>query len=185
MKYYDITISGVKRSLPLCQITDDLYIAAFVMIGDPELTTVCARALLERAPKYDYILTAETKGLPVTHEMARLAGNQRYMLARKMPKLYMTSVFEVDVRSITTAKEQHLYLDKIDADAMRGKKILIVDDVVSTGESLFALEKLVNAAGGEVCGRMCVLAEGEAAKRDDLIYLERLPLFNAKGEPIE
>lgn len=185
MNYYDIELGGVKRKLPLCPVTDDLYIGAFVTFGDPELTTACAKALLARAPEYDYMITAEAKGIPIVHEMARLDGNKRYFLARKNPKLYMTGVFEVDVRSITTAKEQKLYLDRADKEYMSGKKILIVDDVVSTGESLAALEKLVLAAGGEICGRMCILAEGDAAKRDDLVYLAPLPLFNAAGEPIE
>lgn len=185
MNHYKMTIAGLERALPLCPITDDLYIGAFVTFGDPELVTACAEELLKRAPEFDYMLTAESKGIPITHEMARLAGNKRYFLARKTPKLYMTGVFEVDVRSITTAKAQKLYLDKAEADMIRGKRILIVDDVVSTGESEAALEKLVTAAGGEICGRMCILAEGEAAERDDLIYLEKLPLFNKNGDVIE
>lgn len=184
MKHYTMTIAGIERDLPLCPITDDLYIGAFVTFGDPELVTACAEELLKRAPEFDYMITAESKGIPVTHEMARLAGNRRYFLARKTPKLYMTGVFEVDVRSITTAKAQKLYLDKAEAEMIRGKRILVVDDVVSTGESFAALEKLVLAAGGEICGRMCILAEGDAADRDDLVYLEKLPLFNKEGEII-
>jgi adenine phosphoribosyltransferase len=155
-----------------------------VIFGDPELTTACAKELLERAPDYDYLITAEAKGIPLAHEMARLAGNQKYMLARKAPKLYMTGVMEVTVRSITTAAEQKLYLDRADADLMRGKRILIVDDVISTGESLHALEQLVCAAGGEIAGRMAILAEGDAQERDDLIYLEKLPLFDSNGGKI-
>lgn len=182
---YNMTIAGVKRALPLCPINDELNIAALVIFGDPELTTACAAALLERAPEYDYMISAESKGIPLVHEMARLAGNQRYFLARKRPKLYMRDVFGVDVRSITTEGEQKLYLDGNDAALMKGRRILIVDDVVSTGESLFALEKLVAAAGGEVCGKMTILAEGDAAKRNDLIYLEPLPLFDKNGEPIK
>ena len=116
--------------------------------------------------------------------MARLAGNQRYFLARKAPKLYMTGVFEASVRSITTAKEQKLYLDVADAERMRGKKVLIVDDVISTGESLRALEQLVTEAGGEICGRMAILAEGDAQERADLIYLEKLPLFDKNGKEL-
>ena len=184
MKAYKMNIAGLDRDLPLCPLNENLYIGAFVIFGDPELTTACAKALLDRAPEYDYLISAEAKGIPLVHEMARLAGNQKYMLARKSPKLYMTGVLEVTVQSITTAKEQKLYLDTADAEEMRGKKILIVDDVISTGASLNAIEDLVKAAGGEICGRMAVLAEGDAQERDDIIYLEKLPLFNGNGEPI-
>ncbi|MBQ8339087.1 MAG: adenine phosphoribosyltransferase [Clostridia bacterium] len=184
MLTYKMNIAGLDRELPLCPLNENLSIAAFVIFGDPELTTAAAKALLERAPAYDYLITAEAKGIPLAHEMARLAGNQKYFLARKTPKLYMTDVFEVTVHSITTAKEQKLYLDRADADLMRGKRILIVDDVISTGESLRAVEELVKAAGGNVCGKMTILAEGDAQNRDDLIYLEKLPLFTSKGEII-
>ena len=182
MKTYPMTIAGVLRELPICPLNDELAIGAFVIFGDPELTTACAEALLAKAPAYDYMMTAEAKGIPLVHEMARLAGNQKYMLARKGPKLYMSGVMDVEVHSITTEKVQHLYLDTADAELMRGKRILLVDDVISTGESLYALEQLVEAAGGKVCGRMAILAEGDAQDREDLIYLEKLPLFNAAGE---
>ena len=141
----------------------------------------CARDLLAKAPEYDYILTAEAKGIPLAHEMARQAGDAKYILARKGPKLYMRDIFSVTVQSITTAKEQKLYLDGADAALMKGKRILLVDDVISTGESLKALEALVEKAGGEICGRMAILAEGDAIDREDIIYLEPLPLFNADG----
>ncbi len=183
-KYYRMKVAGLERDLPICPLNENLQIAGFVIFGDPELTTACAEALLAKAPEYDYMITAEAKGIPIIHEMARLAGNQRYILARKAPKLYMTGVMEVSVRSITTAREQKLYLDTAEADLMKGKKILIVDDVISTGESLHALEELVLRAGGEICGRMAILAEGDAKDRDDLIYLEYLPLFDAAGNPI-
>ena len=184
MKTYKMNIAGVERALPLCPLNENLFIGAFVIFGDPELTTAAAKALLERAPEYDYLITAEAKGIPLVHEMARLAGNQKYFLARKAPKLYMTGVLEVKVHSITTEKVQTLYLDTADAELMRGKRILIVDDVISTGESLYALEQLVKQAGGQICGRMAILAEGDAQNREDLIYLEKLPLFNAAGEVI-
>ncbi|MGM9683751.1 MAG: phosphoribosyltransferase family protein [Eubacteriales bacterium] len=180
-KYYKMNIAGLDRSLPLCPISDSVMIGAFVIFGDPELTTACAQKLLDAAPEYDYLISAEAKGIPLVHEMARLAGNQKYFLVRKAPKLYMTDVFEVSVRSITTAKDQKLYLDGADAALMRGKKILIVDDVISTGESLHAMEELVKKAGGVVCGKMTILAEGDAQNRDDIIYLEKLPLFDAEG----
>ena len=181
-KYYHMNIAGCERDLPLCPLNDKLMIAGFVIFGDPELTTACAKELLEKAPAYDYLISAEAKGIPLVHEMARLAGNQKYFLARKAPKLYMTGVLEDTVRSITTAKEQKLYLDTADAALMKGKKILIVDDVISTGESLRAIEQLVTQAGGEICGRMAILAEGDAQDRKDLIYLEKLPLFDSTGK---
>ena len=181
---YTMTIAGLERQLPICPLNDDISIAGFVIFGDPELTTACAKELLAKAPEYDYILTAESKGIPIAHEMARLAGNQKYFLARKHPKLYMEGVFEVTVRSITTAGEQKLYMDTADAEMMKGKKILIVDDVISTGESLRALETLVAQTGAEVAGRMAILAEGDAQSRDDIIYLEPLPLFDNKGNPL-
>ena len=181
-KYYRMNIAGLDRDLPICPLNENLMIAGFVIFGDPELTTACAKELLEKAPEYDYMITAESKGIPLVHEMARLAGNQKYFLARKTPKLYMTGVFEVTVRSITTAKEQKLYLDAADAELMKGKKILIIDDVISTGESLKALEELVTRAGGEICGKMTILAEGDAQERPDIVYLEKLPLFDKNGE---
>ena len=179
--HYTMNIAGVERDLPLCKVSDDLYIGAFVIFGDAELTVASAAALLEKAPDYDYMISAEAKGIPLIHEMARQSGAKKYFLARKAPKLYMSGVFDVTVNSITTAKEQHLYLDTADAELMKGKRILIVDDVISTGESLAAIEKLVLAAGGIVCGRMAILAEGDAQTRDDIIYLEKLPVFNPDG----
>jgi len=179
--FYRMKVAGLERDLPICPVTDDLYIAGFVIFGDQELTVACAAELLKKAPEYDYIITAEAKGIPLAHEMARQAGDAKYILARKGPKLYMRDIFSVTVNSITTAKEQKLYLDGADAKLMAGKRILIVDDVISTGESLKALEALVEQAGGIVCGRMAILAEGDAIDREDLTYLEELPLFNADG----
>ena len=179
--YYRMKVAGLERDLPICPVNDKLYIAGFVIFGDQELTVACARELLKLAPQYDYIITAEAKGIPLAHEMARQSGNPKYILARKAPKLYMRDIFSVTVQSITTAKEQTLYLDGADAELMKGKKILIVDDVISTGESLKALEVLVEKAGGIVCGKMAILAEGDAIGREDLIYLEPLPLFKPDG----
>ncbi len=179
--YHTMTIAGLQRNLPLCRVSDEMYIGAFVIFGDTELTIACAKELLKRAPEYDCIVTAEAKGIPLAYEMARQHGDKTYFVARKGVKLYMTSVFETSVRSITTDAEQHLYLDGADAEKMKGKRILIVDDVISTGESLRALENLVEKAGGIICGRMAVLAEGDAQTRDDLIYLEKLPVFNPDG----
>ena len=182
---YHMHVAGLERDLPICRVNDSLYIAGFVIFGDPELTVACARELLKLAPEYDYMITAEAKGIPLIHEMARQSGAKKYFLARKGPKLYMTGVFESTVHSITTAKEQKLYLDTADAALMQGKRILLVDDVISTGESLSALEALVEKAGGIVAGKMAVLAEGDAQTRDDLIYLEKLPLFHPDGTVME
>ena len=184
MLAYTMNIAGLNRDLPICRVTDDLYIGAFVIFGDCELTTACAKALLEKAPAYDYIITAESKGIPLAQEMARLNGDAKWMLARKGVKLYMQDVVCVEVKSITTTAVQKLYLDGKDAAMMKDKRILIVDDVISTGESLHALEELVKAAGGEIVGKMTILAEGEAQEREDILYLEKLPLFNCRGEII-
>ena len=173
---YHMTIAGLERDLPVCKVSDSLFIGAFVIFGDQELTVAAAGELLKKAPAYDYLITAEAKGIPLVHEMARQNGDKKYMLARKGPKLYMTGVFDVAVHSITTAKEQHLYLDTADAALMAGKRILIVDDVISTGESLAALEALVKKAGGNIVGRMAILAEGDAQNREDILYLEKLPM---------
>ena len=179
---YTMNIAGLDRDLPLCEVADDLYIGAFVMFGDAEITVACARELLARAPKdYDYLLTAEAKSIPLIHEMARQSGAKTYFIARKGMKVYLTDPIHVTVHSITTQHEQDLYLSGEDAARIRGKRILIVDDVISTGDSLKAMEELVVDAGGTVAGRMAVLAEGDAQNRDDIIYLNPLPLFNADG----
>jgi adenine phosphoribosyltransferase len=185
MKTYPMTIAGLHRELPLCPVNENLYIGAFVIFGDCELTEACAEALLERAPDYDYLITAESKGIPLAYAMARRHGDRKWMLARKGVKLYMRNVVSTDVRSITTAGVQKLYLDGDDAAMMKGKRILIVDDVVSTGESCDALVKLVKAAGGEIAGIVTIPAEGDAAKRKDIVYLEKLPLFDKDGHPID
>ena len=179
--YHSMTIAGLERKLPLCKVTDDLYIGAFVIFGDAPLTVACAKELLKIVPEYDYLITAEAKGIPLAHEMARQRNDDYYIVARKNPKLYMTGVFEVEVRSITTEKQQKLYLDTQDAEKIKGKRILIVDDVISTGESLNALETLVLYAGGILVGKAAVLAEGDAQDRGDIMYLEKLPLFNPDG----
>ena len=182
---YRMNIAGLDRELPLCPISDKLMIGAFVIFGDPELTTACARELLARCPAHDVLITAESKGIPLVCEMARLNGNERYVVARKSAKLYMRDVMKVEVRSITTDHKQTLCLDGKDAEYMKGKRVVIVDDVISTGESLRALETLVEKAGGNIVGRMAILAEGEATERGDIIYLEKLPLFDREGNPID
>ena len=181
---YPITIAGLRRDLPLCKVNDKLTIAAFVIFGDVELTCACAAQLLEKAPDFDYMVAPEAKAIPLIHEMARQSGRNESFLVRKAPKLSMNGGVETTVHSITTAAEQKLYMDGADAAKMKGKRILILDDVISTGESLRAVEQLVQQAGGQVAGRMAILAEGEAAQRDDIIYLEPLPLFTPDGTPI-
>lgn len=181
MMKHHMTIAGLERDLPLCRVNDQLYIGAFVIFGDVELTVACARELLKLAPEYDYMITAESKGIPLVYEMARQSGQNKYLLARKSAKLYMRDVFSVEVRSITTDHVQRLYLDGEDAALIRGKRILIVDDVVSTGESVHAVEELVRHAGGQVAGCLTILAEGEAQKRSDIRYLAPLPVFNPDG----
>ena len=182
---YEIDIAGLTRELPLCPLNDELSIGAFVMFGDVELTVHCAAELLKIAPEYDYIIAPEAKAIPLAYEMARQSGENRYFVARKKAKAYMQGVFEVEVQSITTAGSQTLVIDQADADAIRGKRVVIVDDVISTGESLRAMEALCEKAGAEVVGKMAVLAEGDAAKREDIIVLAPLPLFTADGTPID
>lgn len=181
MLSYRINIAGLERDLPICKVNDSLYIAGLVIFGDVELTVKCASALLAIAPEYDYMISPEAKSIPLIYEMARQSGADKYFLARKSPKLYMRGVFESEVVSITTAHPQKLYLDIDDAEMMRGKRILIVDDVISTGESILAVEELVKKAGGKVAGKMAILAEGAAQNRSDIIFLAPLPLFNADG----
>ena len=175
-KFYSIDIAGVTRELPICPVNDKMDIAAFVMFGDVELTIRAAEELLKKAPDFDLILTAESKGIPLAYEMSRESG-KKYVLARKSPKLYMKKPIKIEVKSITTAKLQELYLDQTDADLLNGKRVLIVDDVISTGESLKALEGLLEQTGAIIVAKMAVLAEGDAAKRNDIIFLEHLPLF--------
>ncbi|MCI9403715.1 MAG: adenine phosphoribosyltransferase [Oscillospiraceae bacterium] len=182
---YEMHVAGLTRNLPLCPLNENLQIGAFVIFGDVELTVACARELLKKAPEFDYMVAPEAKAIPLIHEMARQGGRNDYFLVRKAAKLYMQGVFEVEDKSITTAGTQKLYMDGKDAAKMKGKRILILDDVISTGGSLAAVESLVEQAGGNVVGRMAILAEGDAAKRDDIIYLEKLPLFDAKGKPID
>lgn len=175
--YYPLEVAGLKRQLPICKVSDSLYIAAFVIFGDVELTRACATELIKKLPEHDLLITAEAKGIPLVYEMARQLGDRKYLIARKAVKLYMKQPHSVEVRSITTAKTQTLFIDKDDAEYMKGKRVVIVDDVISTGESLFAVEKLVKESSGIVAGRMAILAEGDAKYRDDIIYLEKLPLF--------
>ena len=181
---YKLKVAGIERDLPLCPLNKELYIAAFVLFGDVELTEKCAEALVKLAPEHDVMITAESKGIPLIYEMSRRLGVNRYVLARKSIKLYMKDVVKCETQSITTSQKQTLFIDGSDAEYLRGKHVLIVDDVISTGGSLLSLEHLVRDAGGEIVGKMAVLAEGEAADRKDIIFLEKLPLFDAEGNEI-
>ena len=181
---YRMKVAGVERDLKLCPIGENLNIGAFILFGDVELTERCAEELYKKAPEHDVMLTAESKGIPLIHAMCRLSGKNRYVLARKSVKLYMSDVLVCETKSITTGHVQTLYIDGADAEYMKGKRVLIVDDVISTGGSLKSLENLVAQAGGEVVGKMTILAEGDAIGRDDIVYLEKLPLFDGQGNPL-
>ncbi len=182
--FYKIKVAGLERDLPLCPISDTLNIGAFILFGDVELTERSAEELYKLAPEHDVMITAESKGIPLIHAMCRISGKNRYVLARKSVKLYMKDVVECSTKSITTSNVQTLYIDGDDAKYINGKRVLIVDDVISTGGSLLSLENLVSQAGGTVVGKMAILAEGDAAKRDDIIFLEKLPLFDMDGNVI-
>lgn len=182
---YTMTIAGVKRDLPLCPINENLYIGAFIIFGDVEITEKSAAELLKKAPEHDIIVTAECKSIPLVYEMARQSGNNDYVVARKGPKLYMKNVITTEVDSITTDHLQTLCIGQKEIDSIKGKRVLIVDDVISTGGSLASIEHLVNKAGGNIVGKMAILAEGEAADRDDIIFLEKLPLFDKDGNPLD
>ena len=181
---YKIQVAGVERELPLCPISEELNIAAFILFGDVELTEQCAEALYARAPEHDVMITAESKGIPLIHAMCRLSGRNRYVLARKSVKLYMRDVVECQTKSITTGNVQTLYINGEDAEFMKGKRVLIVDDVISTGGSLASLENLVLRSGGTVVGKMAILAEGDAIERPDIICLQKLPLFDKDGNEL-
>ena len=178
MDFYDITVAGVKRRLPVVPISENLSIAAFVIFGDTEIVEPCARALAQRLPKdVDYLITAEAKSIPLIYEMAKVMKMPKYIIARKSVKGYMVNPIVTKVKSITTDKEQMLCVDESDIKLLRGAKVAIVDDVISTGGSIAAVEHLVTQAGGTVIARAAILAEGDAAQRDDIIYLEKIPVM--------
>ena len=176
MEFYKMKIAGMERELPICEVNEHLDIAGFVIFGDAPLTVACAEELLKRCPEFDYIIAPEAKAIPLAHEMSRQSG-KKYFILRKGAKLYMKEPISVHVRSITTDKVQTLYIDALEGEQIRGKKVVILDDVISTGESLKASEELVNKFGGNIVAKVAILAEGDAAEREDIIYLEKLPLF--------
>lgn len=175
-KTYKMTIAGYERELPICPVNEKLDIAGFIMFGDVELTVAAAKELLDKVPEFDIILTPEAKSIPLAYEMARQSG-KKYIVARKHPKLYMSEMLSIEVKSITTEAVQKLYIDGAETEQILNNRVLIVDDVISTGESLNAVKMLTERAGGKVAACCAVLAEGDAAKRDDIIFLEPLPLF--------
>lgn len=174
---YTLHVAGLTRVLPILRLSENLSIASFVLLGDTELVVESAKCLADRLPEFDLIVGAEAKGIPLIQELSRILSKERYVIARKSVKPYMGSAVVDEVLSITTQVPQILALDELDAVRINGKRILCVDDVISTGASLEALERLVNQAGGNIVGRAAILAEGDAANRDDIIYLEKLPLF--------
>lgn len=178
---YEMEIAGYKRELLLSPVNDSTSIAAFIIFGDVEITKACASHLLEKAPDFDIVFTAEAKSIPLAYEMAKQAGQNEYVIARKTPKLYMEDLIMTNVDSITTEHVQRLCIGKREANMIKDRKVLIVDDVISTGQSLASMEYLIEQAGGQIVGKMAVLAEGDAIKRDDIIVLEQLPLFNSDG----
>lgn len=182
---YRMEIAGLTRDLPLYKVSDDLTIAAFILFGDVEMTKAAAGALLKKAPEYDILMTAEAKSIPLIYEMAQQAGDNDYVVARKGPKVYMTDPIVVTVESITTQAEQSLYLGREEVEKLKDKRVLLVDDVISTGESMNALEELVRLSGGKVVGRMAVLGEGDSMARDDIIVLKPLPLFDGQANILE
>lgn len=180
LKSYDLTIAGITRKLPIVKVSDDLAIASFVILGDTELVCSAAKELAKKLPEVDVIVTAEAKGIPLVFEISRLLGMKKYIVARKSIKAYMEDPLVNEVNSITTQKKQMLCLDREDAEDIKGKNVAIIDDVISTGESLRAVEELVEKAGGNIVSKAAILAEGDASEREDIIYLKKLPLFPLK-----
>ncbi|MCU6700982.1 phosphoribosyltransferase family protein [Dorea ammoniilytica] len=177
MKTYNMTLCNVDRTLPFIPISEDMAFASFVVLGDTELVSACAPELVRKIGNVDAIVTAEAKGIALAYEVSRQLGLKEFIVARKSTKSYMKDVVSASVHSITTAGEQHLYLDGKDADKIRGKRVCLLDDVISTGESLHALECLMENAGAKVVKKAAILAEGDAADREDILFLQKLPLF--------
>ena len=179
MEYYTVDIAGRKENLPILTIGENLRIAFFNLHGAQELTEYCGKKLagIIRKTGAEVVITAESKGLQLAHVVARELGQEFYAVARKTKKLYMQDGISATIQSITTAGEQTLYLSKHDADLIRGKKVAIVDDVISTGGSLLGLERLVEQVGGTTTCKAFVLAEGDAKDRKDVTYLGTIPLL--------
>ncbi|MET3696726.1 adenine phosphoribosyltransferase [Bacillus oleivorans] len=177
METYPLMVAGIKRELPIIPISDQLKIASFVILGDAEIVSAAAPLLAEKLTEVDYLVTAEAKGIPLVYELSKQLNMKQYIVARKSVKPYMEEPLVNQVVSITTQKEQLLCLDRKDADVIKGKRVALIDDVISTGESIKALEELVTKAGGMVVAKAAILAEGDAAERNDILFLEKLPVF--------
>ena len=173
---YTLKIAGIERELQKFPVSDKLDIAAFILFGDVELTERCAAELIKKSPEFDYIVTPEAKSIPLAYEMSKQSG-KKYIVVRKGVKVYMDNPVKVPVNSITTQNTQYLYLGHEDGDLLKGKRVLIVDDVISTSESIEAVIRLVNEFGADIVACCAPLAEGDAADRNDIIFLEKLPLF--------
>ena len=177
MKTYTLNVAGLTRELPIIKLSYDLSIASFVILGDTEIVKKTAPMIAKKLPEVDFIVTAEAKGIPLAYEISRVLNLNEYVVARKSVKAYMEESIEVEVNSITTTNSQKLYLNNQDAKKIKGKRVALVDDVISTGQSLKALERLVEKAGGKVLAKAAILAEGDAKDRKDIIFLEALPTF--------
>ena len=177
MKTYTLNVAGLTRELPIIKLSYDLSIASFVILGDTEIVKKTAPMIAKKLPDVDFIITAEAKGIPLAYEISRVLNLNEYVVARKSVKAYMEEPIEVEVNSITTTNSQKLYLNNQDAKKIKGKRVALVDDVISTGQSLKALERLVEKAGGKVLAKAAILAEGDAKDRKDIIFLEALPTF--------
>lgn len=177
MDYYTLKIGDLERKLPIIKLSEDLSIASFVILGDTEIVEKTAPLIAEKLPKIDYIVTAEAKGVPLAYEISKILNLKSYIVARKSVKAYMKDVIEAEVNSITTTNPQKMYLNGEDAEKIKGKNIALIDDVISTGESLSTIEYLVKKAGGNVVAKAAILAEGDAKNRKDIIFLQELPLF--------
>ena len=177
MKTYTLHVAGLTRELPIIKLSYDLSIASFVILGDTEIVRKTAPIIAKKLPEVDLIVTAEAKGIPLAYEISKVLNLNEYVVARKSVKAYMEEPIEVEVNSITTTNSQKLYLNNRDAKKIKGKRIALVDDVISTGQSLKALERLVEKAGGKVLAKAAILAEGDAKDRKDIVFLEALPTF--------
>ena len=177
MKTYTLHVAGLTRELPVIKLSYDLSIASFVILGDTEIVRKTAPIIAKKLPEVDFIVTAEAKGIPLAYEISKILNLNEYIVARKSIKAYMEEPIEFEVNSITTTNSQKLYLNNQDAKKIKGKRVALVDDVISTGQSLKALEGLVEKAGGKVVAKAAILAEGDAKDRKDIIFLEALPTF--------
>jgi adenine phosphoribosyltransferase len=176
---YGIDIAGIHRELTLFEIKPGLRIAILNILGDTELVQACATALAEKLSDVDYdiLVTAEAKSIPIAHALSVVTGKP-YVILRKSYKAYMGDAVQSETLSITTGKPQTLYLDEKDKALIKGYKVVIVDDVISTGSTLQGMRLILEKAGGTVVAEAAILTEGERAKWSDIISLGHLPVFS-------